>query len=70
MRGRTQDSEQEKERKYIAANLLHVSSYQDWISYTPSIERIVGWTMHKMLPFCFSPINAYVEKDTKLSMHV
>ena len=40
------------------------------ISYAPSVELIVGWTMHKMLPFCSGPIlitSCLRIKDTRLS---
>ena len=42
-----------------------------WISYTSSVERIVGWTTHKTLPFCFSTISitsCLRRKDTRLSV--
>ena len=38
------------------------------ISYTPSVERIVGRRTHKTLPFCFSSImSCLCRKDTRLS---
>ena len=37
-------------RAKVVGNLLHISSCQGRISYTPSIERIVGWTMCKIFP--------------------
>ena len=52
-------------RAKVVANLLHVSSYHSWISYTASVECIVRWTTCKMLTFCFSPISitsCYIEK--------
>ena len=45
-------------------------SYQGSKSYTQSVELIVGWTMYKALPFCFSPIlitSCLRRKDTRLS---
>ena len=39
------------------------------ISYTPSVECIVGWTTYKMLPFC-SGSTCSRRKDTRLSLHI
>ena len=42
-----------------------------WISYSPSVECIVGWTTRKTLPFCFSPISimsCLCGKDIRLSL--
>ena len=43
------------------------------ISYTLSVERIVDWTTHKMLPFCSGPTSITScshRKDTRLSRHI
>ena len=52
-------------------NLLHYLVIGGWISYTLSIECIVGWTTRKTLPFCFSPIlitSCLHRKNTRLSL--
>ena len=36
-----------------------------WMSYTPSVERIAGWTMHKTFLFRFT--SCLRRKDTRLS---
>ena len=53
--GRTRDSEQEKERRYQPTYYMY-PVIEGKISYTPNVERIVGWTTRKTLPFRFSPI--------------
>ena len=58
-------------RAKVAGNLLHISSY--WTSNNIHTEcwSIVGWTMHKTLPFCFDPIlitSCLCRKDTRLSL--
>ena len=46
----------------VAGNLLHTSSYTyllggQYMYHTMNVKRIVGWTTHKMLPFCSGPIS-------------
>ena len=57
----------------VVGNLLHVSSYRE--SNIIHIEHwsIVGWTTHKMLPFCSGPTlitSCLHRKDTRLSSHI
>ena len=58
-----------EKRAKIVGNLLHYLATGGRITYTPSVELIVGWTTRKKLPFCFSPISitsCLQRKDTRL----
>ena len=63
-------------KKTEAGNLLHAFSYRGQISYTPSVERKVGWITCTTLPFCsktrvlFQLRHDHVRKDTRLSMYI
>ena len=55
----------------ISGNLLHVSNYWALNNIHTKRWNIVGWTMRKMLPFCFGPIwitSCLCRKDTRLSL--
>ena len=60
--GHTQDSEQEKEQRYWAIYYVYLA-VGGWLSYTPSVEHIVGWTTCCLsVLVLFRLRHAYVEK--------
>jgi len=65
--------EQQKEPRYQVAYHVYLASGR-WLSYTPSIKRVVSWTIRETqlvisANFRHLPITScHVRKDTRLSL--
>ena len=72
VRGRALGAEQRKEPRYQVAYHTYLASGR-WLSYTPSVERVVSWKYAKcsllvqQIFTIFWLRHAHVRKDTRLS---